>query len=141
MQIKPLVSIPLLPDSVLIPMLLLTFSVVAKRYVHRQSWLKSFHSVPPRIALTSIGVLIAGASSAGSYFRVHAGGQVLLVVIQVLLLYVVVYMLCEECHASATKGGRNVLWTIVSGGLSFGLIMSATFYAQTVAQLISGGVK
>jgi len=136
MPFQPL-SIPILPDAAVLPLLLLAFSVLTRKVVHRQEWLASFHTVPPRIALAAIGILLAAATSPGSNLTFHAGSAIVAAAVQLLLLFLIVYVLCELSHASAKKGGARALWTILGGGLSFGLMTYAAFYAATAAELIT----
>ena len=132
-------SIPVLPDAALTPLLLLAFSVLTRKVVHKQGWLASFHTVPPRIALAAIGILLVAATSRGSRLTVYAGSGIVAAAVQLLVLFLILYTLCELCHASANKGGVRALWTILGGGLSFGLLTYATFYAATAVGLITAG--
>ena len=143
MSIESPLSVPIIPDAATIPLLLLVLSCLIRKHVHKEKWLASFHTVPPRLALAAMGILVAAATSPGSRLLVHAAGRIVPAAVSLLLLFVVGYFVCELWHASAKKGGAHALLSILGTGLSFGLVAYAAFYAMTAPELIAraGGAR
>ena len=131
MLIDPVGFFDRLPQLAAVPVMLMIFSFVMRSIVHREPLVASFHGLPPRLALTAIGVTAAAILSPQSYLAVHTGVKLPWFALVIVLLFLTLYVLCEFFHFAAKRGGRNQIWTLLGGGFAFGIAVLAFECART----------
>ncbi len=122
-----------LPLAVLPPVLLLGFTAWFRILFMKEERFSTIHSLPPRLAMTAVGILISSTASLTTNLGyVARGGQGPLILAVLVVLFFFGYLGCEAMYLAAKKGGARQWWTVGGAFLAVGMASLAMHSAREI---------